>query len=169
MQLLLEWYYDYISYYPQLSRTTVLTKFSLVLVQICTSVSACSCTSISPCVWEWTCILMLQMGMVGCVCISDSAWVCLWCLRCGEHVGVSASVCLWVTKHMCVADVRSRLCCMESDRYRLTVLFLKTFFRSWALSVKLQGRTQRGTVLRHRHHYAHNGRLFSLPTEERSN
>lgn len=26
---------------------------------------------------------------------------------------------------------------MESDRYRLTVLFLKTFFRSWALSVKL--------------------------------
>lgn len=26
---------------------------------------------------------------------------------------------------------------MESERYRLTVLFLKTFFRSWALSVKL--------------------------------
>lgn len=26
---------------------------------------------------------------------------------------------------------------MESDRYKLTVLFLKTFFRSWALSVKL--------------------------------
>lgn len=86
---------------------------------------------------------MLQMGMVGCVCISDSAWVCLWYLRCGEHVGVSVSVCLWVAEHMSVADVRSRFCCMESDRYRLTVLFLKTFFRSWALSVKLQGRTQR--------------------------
>lgn len=26
---------------------------------------------------------------------------------------------------------------MDSERYRLTVLFLKTFFRSWALSVKL--------------------------------
>lgn len=55
------------------------------------------------------------------------------------------SVCLCVAEHMSVADVRSRFCCMESDRYRLTVLFLKTFFRSWALSVKLQGRTQRET------------------------
>ena len=30
---------------------------------------------------------------------------------------------------------------MESDRYRLTVLFLKTFFSSWALSVKLARHT----------------------------
>lgn len=27
---------------------------------------------------------------------------------------------------------------MDSERYKLTVLFLKTFFRSWALSVKLE-------------------------------
>lgn len=27
---------------------------------------------------------------------------------------------------------------MDSERYKLTVLFLKTFFRSWALSVKLK-------------------------------
>lgn len=33
--------------------------------------------------------------------------------------------------------LRSRFCCMDSERYRLTVLFLKTFFKSWALSVKL--------------------------------
>lgn len=32
---------------------------------------------------------------------------------------------------------------MESERYKLTVLFLKTFFRSWALSVKLN--TQKET------------------------
>lgn len=36
-----------------------------------------------------------------------------------------------------VCSLRSKFCCMESDRYKLTVLFLKTFFRSWALSVKL--------------------------------
>lgn len=37
---------------------------------------------------------------------------------------------------------------MESDRYKLTVLFLKTFFRSCALSVKLHThkKTQRETV-----------------------
>lgn len=40
-------------------------------------------------------------------------------------------------------NLRSRFCCMESDRYRLTVLFLKTFFRSWARSVKLH--THRAT------------------------
>lgn len=32
------------------------------------------------------------------------------------------------------------MCCMESERYKLTVLFLKTFFSSWALSVKLNTR-----------------------------
>lgn len=35
---------------------------------------------------------------------------------------------------------------MESDRYKLTVLFLKTFFRSWALSVKLSTHTNRHGV-----------------------
>lgn len=35
---------------------------------------------------------------------------------------------------------------MESDRYKLTVLFLKTFFRSWALSVKLNTHTNRQGV-----------------------
>lgn len=42
-----------------------------------------------------------------------------------------------------LCSLRSKLCCMESERYKLTVLFLKTFFRSWALSVKLK--TQRET------------------------
>lgn len=38
---------------------------------------------------------------------------------------------------------------MDSDRYKLTVLFLNTFFRSWALSVKLHTHTQgeTGSVL----------------------
>lgn len=46
-------------------------------------------------------------------------------------------------------NLRSRFCCMESERYKLTVLFLKTFFRSWALSVKLHTHTgtETGSVL----------------------
>ena len=42
-------------------------------------------------------------------------------------------------------NLRSRFCCMESERYKLTVLFLKTFFRSWALSVKLHTHTHTHT------------------------
>lgn len=34
--------------------------------------------------------------------------------------------------------LRSKFCCRDSERYRLTWFFLKTFFSSWALSVKLE-------------------------------
>jgi len=35
-------------------------------------------------------------------------------------------------------DLRSKFCCRESERYKFTWFFLKTFFSSWALSVKLE-------------------------------
>lgn len=63
-----------------------------------------------------TCILMVEMGIVGCVCPAGGLRVCV------------ASV--LEVERRCFSDVRSRFCCMESERYKLTVLFLNTFFRS---------------------------------------
>lgn len=39
----------------------------------------------------------------------------------------------FVSEHL-----RSKFCCRESERYKFTWFFLKTFFSSWALSVKLE-------------------------------
>lgn len=60
---------------------------------------------------------MVEDGNSG-VCVSSRWSECV----CGTSV--------WEVKRWCFADVRSRFCCMDSERYRLTVLFLNTFFNS---------------------------------------